>query len=387
MWNVKWLYRGAEPAGSCLVHVGQDAGNRCRRAGAARQDRRRLAQSRAGRGGDRARARDAPLRDRRAHRLSPASHGGGAAGDHGTGLPSAELLLRAGHQGGAARRRHLALRRGAAARRRRAARHGQVQPHPGHRLRQPGGGGRARRHQSRGFHRGRQRGLLLRPRPVLADRLHHWRQHRREFRRRALPEIRHDHQQCARLRNGADERRGAAHRRQASGQRWLRPARHHHRLRGAARRGHRSHRAHPQKTRDRARAARRLPVIGGRRRMRLPHHRRRHHPRRHGDDGQAGDQSGGGIRPRRLSARRRGAIDRRTRWAGGGSRSSDRARRDRSRANATPANAASPIRKTSGCCSGPGARRRFRRSAASRRTITAWTAPFRAPSCRWCCVA
>ena len=37
-------------------------------------------------------------------------------------------------------------------------------------------------------------GLLLRARSVLADRLHHRRQHRRELRRRALPEIRHDHQ-------------------------------------------------------------------------------------------------------------------------------------------------------------------------------------------------
>ena len=42
------------------------------------------------------------------------------------------------------------------------------------------------------------------------------------------------------------------------------------------------------------------------------------------------------------------------------------------------------IRRTSGCCSGPAARRRSRRSAASRRITTAWTAPSRAPSCRWC---
>ena len=42
------------------------------------------------------------------------------------------------------------------------------------------------------------------------------------------------------------------------------------------------------------------------------------------------------------------------------------------------------LRGASGCCSGPGARRRSRRSAASRRTTTAWTAPSRAPSCRWC---
>ena len=43
--------------------------------------------------------------------------------------------------------------------------------------------------------------------------------------------------------------------------------------------------------------------------------------------------------------------------------------------------------RTSGCCSGPGARPRFRRSAASRRTISAWTAPSRARRCRWCCRA
>ena len=35
-------------------------------------------------------------------------------------------------------------------------------------------------------------------------------------------------------------------------------------------------------------------------------------------------------------------------------------------------------------CSGPGARRRSRRSGAFRRTTTAWTAPSRARSCRWC---
>ena len=48
----------------------------------------------------------------------------------------AALLPGAGRQGRAARRRHLAVGRRAAAGRRRAARHGQVQPHPRHRLRQ-----------------------------------------------------------------------------------------------------------------------------------------------------------------------------------------------------------------------------------------------------------
>ena len=61
-----------------------------------------------------------------------------------------------------------------------------------------------------GQQRGRACRLLLRARSVLADRLHHRRQRRGEFRRRALPEIRHDHQQRARLRDGADDRRGAS---------------------------------------------------------------------------------------------------------------------------------------------------------------------------------
>ena len=114
-------------------------------------------------------------------------------------------------------------------------------------------------------------------------------------------------------------------------------------------------------------------------------HRRRHHSRRHGDDGQAGDPRGGRIRPCRLSARRRGAADRRTRRAGARSRSSDRARRENRAAIAARCRARSRNPSRSGCCSGPGARRRSRRSGASRRIITAWTAPFRARNCRRCC--
>ena len=175
-------------------------------------------------------------------------------------VAGAALLPRRGHQGGAARGRHLAVRRRAAARRRRAARHGQVQPHPRHRLRQPRRGGRAGRHQSGGQQRGRACRLLLRARSVLADRLHHRRQRGGEFRRRALPEIRHDHQQRARLRDGADHRRGGPARRQASRRRRLRPARADHRLGRPARRRHRSHRAHPEEAGDRARRAGRLPA-------------------------------------------------------------------------------------------------------------------------------
>ena len=73
-------------------------------------------------------------------------------------------------------------------------------------------------------------GLLLRAGSVLADRLHHRRQRGREFRRRALPQIRRHHQQCARLRTGADDRRDPAARRQASRRRGLRSSRHRYRL-------------------------------------------------------------------------------------------------------------------------------------------------------------
>ena len=127
-----------------------------------------------------------------------------------------------------------------------------------------------------------------------------------------------------------------------------------------------------------------FPDVRGRRRMRLAHHRRRHHPGRHGDDGPAGDPRGRGIRPRRLSARRRGAADRRARRAAGRGRPSDRARRGDRQGVPRRDAARSRPRRRSGCCSGPAARRRSRRSAASRRTITAWTAPSRARSCRWC---
>ena len=140
----------------------------------------------------------------------------------------------AGDQGRAARRRHVAVGRRAAAGRRRAARHGQVQPHPRHRLRQPLRRRAARGHQSRHQPCGRRRRLLLRARPVEPDRLHDRRQCRREFGRRALPQIRPHHQQPARPRNGADRRRGDAPRRQAFRCRGLRSDGRDDRLRGAA---------------------------------------------------------------------------------------------------------------------------------------------------------
>ena len=116
---------------------------------------------------------------------------------------------------------------------------------PRNRFRQPRRRGRARRHQSRRHARGRGSRLLLRARSVLADRLHDRRQRGGEFRRRALSQIRHDHQQRAGPRNGADDRRGHPARRQASRCRRLRPPRHRHRLGRIARRRHRSDGAHP----------------------------------------------------------------------------------------------------------------------------------------------
>ena len=69
--------------------------------------------------------------------------------------------------------------------------------------------------------------------------------------------------------------------------------------------------------------------------MRRRHHRRRHHPGRHGDDGQARDPRRRGFRPRRLSARCRGAADRRAgRLRGRGRPSDRRGRGDRRRATA-----------------------------------------------------
>ena len=150
-----------------------------------------------------------------------------------TGLASPEILLRAGHQGGAARLRHLAVRRRAAAGRRRAAGARQVQAHPRDRFRQPRGGDRARRHQPRHQPGGGACRLLLRARSVVADRLLDRRQCRGKFRRGALPEIRHDHQQRAGLRDRADIRRDPAHRRQGRRKRRLRPDGDHHRLRRA----------------------------------------------------------------------------------------------------------------------------------------------------------
>ena len=187
------------------THGHHDAGCRSGGPGPPRRHRGRAARDRAGRGRDRQRRRNAALRVRWPDGLSPAADGRGAARHHRTGLAGPEILLRAGHQGGAARLRHLAVRRRAAAGRRRAAGARQVQAHPRDRFRQPRGGDRARRHQPRHQPGGGACRLLLRARSVVADRLLDRRQCRGKFRRRALPEIRHDHQQRARLRDRADD--------------------------------------------------------------------------------------------------------------------------------------------------------------------------------------
>ena len=87
------------------------------------------------------------------------------------------------------------------------------------------------------------RGVLLRARSLLADRLLDRRQRRREFRRHPLPQVRPHHQQPARPRGRADGRRRHPPRRQAiSIQRAVRSRRRAHRLRRPARRRHRGHR-------------------------------------------------------------------------------------------------------------------------------------------------
>ena len=226
--------------------------------------------------------------------------------------------------------------------------------------------------------------LLLRAGSVLADRLHDRRQRGGEFRRRALPQIRHDDKQPAGMRDRAHNRRSAAHRRQASRRGGLRSAWLDHRLGRVARRRHGSDGAHPEEAGDRARAAGRLPVVGRRRRMRLTHHRRGNHSGRHGNHGRARDRGGRGIRARRLSARCRGAADRRARRARSRSRSSDRARRkdcarlprDLVQGLALGRGAAAVLGRPQGRI--PGGR------AHLAGLLSAWTAPFRARSCRWC---
>ena len=171
-------------------------------------------------------------------------------------------------------------------------------------------------------------GLLLRARSVLADRLHHRRQRGGEFRRRALPQIRHDHQQRARLRAGADDAArssalGGKHL-DAGGYDLLGVITGSEGLLGVVT----EVTVRILKKPECARAV----LVGFASSEDAGEcveqdHRRRHHPRRHGDDGRAGDPCGRGIRACRLSARRRGAADRRGRRSARRGRSPHRPRR------------------------------------------------------------
>ena len=245
----------------------------------------------------------------------------------GPGLGHPALLPGQQGQGRAARRRHLAVGRLHAGGRRHPAGPRQVQPRARDRLRQPLRPRAARRHQPRHHQGGRARGLLLRARSQLADRLLDRRQRRGEFRRRALPEIRPHHQQPVGHRDGADDRRGRAAGRQASRLRRLRPDGPDDRLRRASGRRHRGDGAAAAQALDGARRAARLSDRGGRRRLRRRRHRLGHHPRRHGDDGQGRREVRRGLCRRGLSAGRRGPADRRARRPGGRSRLPGRARR------------------------------------------------------------
>ncbi len=247
-----------------------------------------------------------------AYRQLPIGRGAAVAGRRGRG--GAALLQGDRRQGRAARRRHFAFGRGIAVGRRRAARHGQVQPHPRDRLRQSLRGGSARRHQSGADPGGRACRLLLRARSVEPDRLHDRRQCRRKFRRRALPQIRADHQQHPRRRAGADGWRDRPARRQAFRRRRLRSVGRGDRFRGAPGRRHRGHGAHSAQADGGARAADRVRHDRGCRQLRRRGDRRRHHSGRDGDDGPAGDPRRRGFCQCRLSARCRGLADRRARW-------------------------------------------------------------------------
>ena len=102
------------------------------------------------------------------------------------------------------------------------------------------------------------------------------------------------------------------------------------------------------------------------------------HSRRHGDHGPAGGGGGRGLRSRRLPARLRGAADRRTRRLRGRGRSPHRRGRSDRRPPWGDEPPGEPLRSGAPACSGPGERPLSRRSAGSRRTITAWTERSRA---------
>ncbi len=119
-----------------------------------------------------------------------------------------QVLPRERHQGRAARRRHLALRRRAAGRGRDRHRRRQDEPRARDRLSRTASSRVEAGITNLGITDAvAERRLLLRARSVEPARLHDRRQHRHEFRRRPLPEIRRHHQQRARRQDRADGRR------------------------------------------------------------------------------------------------------------------------------------------------------------------------------------
>ena len=126
------------------------------------------------------------------------------------GVGGAALCLARGRARGAARRGHVAVGRRAAAGRRDPDRAVADEPHPRHRLREPLRRRRARRHQSRHHAGGGGPRILLCARSIQPDRLLDRRQRGREFRRHALPEIRHHLAEPAGRGDGAARRRARA---------------------------------------------------------------------------------------------------------------------------------------------------------------------------------
>ena len=241
---------------------------------------------------------------RRAVRLPPDAAGRRAARRHRPGIGGDGRLPPAGGEGGAARRRDLAVRRLAAVGRRGDPGARQVQPHPRYRHGQPLRRRPARRHQPGDQRGGEGGGVLLRPRPVEPDRLFDRRQRGGERRGRALPEIRPDHQQPARPRDGAARRRGDPVGRQTPRSRRSRPAGGGDRIGRPARHHHRGHGAPAAAPAGRPRFADGVPVQRGGGGLRGGDHRRGDHSGRAGDDGQARHRRCGSLCPCGLPARR-----------------------------------------------------------------------------------
>ena len=144
------------------------------------------------------------------------------------------------------------------------------EPHP---ARRPGGPHRRRRagrDQPRHQCGGRAARAVLRPGSLEPVGLHHRRQRRLQFRRRALLPARDDRQPRAGAGSRAARRRGGtARRRQPRGRR-ARPDRPVRRIGGAVRRGRRNHRAAGAAARGLPHGARLLRIAAGRGRCRHP---------------------------------------------------------------------------------------------------------------------